>query len=116
MYKTHRSLSLSIYQLVMGTSSVLILVLFVNIPASVLRSHIVSYWRYLSNLHVRLTPGLPHLGSMDERLVTPRLKKPRILIPSGSIGIAGRQTGIYPIDSPGGWQLMGRTLIKLYSV
>jgi inhibitor of KinA len=51
---------------------------------------------------------------MDERLATPRLKTPRTNIPGGSVGIAGKQTGIYPIDSPGGWQLIGRTPLKLY--
>ncbi|MDK2855469.1 MAG: hypothetical protein PWQ41_1230 [Bacillota bacterium] len=60
------------------------------------------------------TPGFPYLGGMDERIATPRLKTPRTKIPAGSVGIAGKQTGIYPIDSPGGWQLIGRTPLKLY--
>ena len=60
------------------------------------------------------TPGFSYLGGMDERLATPRLKTPRVLIPGGSVGIAGAQTGIYPMDSPGGWQLIGRTPVKLY--
>lgn len=60
------------------------------------------------------TPGFSYLGGMDERLATPRLKTPRTHIPAGSTGIAGKQTGIYPIDSPGGWQLIGRTPLKLY--
>jgi len=60
------------------------------------------------------TPGFSYLGGMDERLATPRLKTPRTVIPAGSVGIAGKQTGIYPIDSPGGWQLIGRTPLKLY--
>ncbi len=60
------------------------------------------------------TPGFSYLGGMDERLATPRLKTPRTHIPAGSVGIAGKQTGIYPIDSPGGWQLIGRTPLKLY--
>ena len=55
------------------------------------------------------TPGFSYMGGMDERIATPRLKTPRILIPAGSVGIAGKQTGIYPIDSPGGWQLIGPT-------
>ena len=58
--------------------------------------------------------GFSYLGGMDERLATPRLKTPRTHIPAGSTGIAGKQTGIYPIDSPGGWQLIGRTPLKLY--
>jgi allophanate hydrolase subunit 1 len=51
---------------------------------------------------------------MSEKIETPRLQVPRTKIPAGSIGIAGKQTGIYPIDSPGGWQLIGRTPVKLY--
>ena len=60
------------------------------------------------------TPGFSYMGGMDKRISTPRLKKPRVLIPAGSVGIAGDQTGIYPIDSPGGWQLIGRTPVRLY--
>ncbi|WDV44234.1 5-oxoprolinase subunit PxpB [Clostridiaceae bacterium M8S5] len=59
-------------------------------------------------------PGFPYLGGMDESIATPRLKTPRIKISSGSVGIAGGQTGIYPIDSPGGWQMIGKTPLKLY--
>lgn len=58
--------------------------------------------------------GFPYLGGMDKSIATPRLKSPRVRIPGGSVGIAGEQTGIYPIDSPGGWQLIGRTPLKLY--
>lgn len=60
------------------------------------------------------TPGFPYLGGMSEKIETPRLKVPRTKIPAGSVGIAGKQTGIYPIESPGGWQLIGKTPIKLY--
>lgn len=60
------------------------------------------------------TPGFPYLGGMSEKIETPRLKTPRTKIPAGSVGIAGKQTGIYPIDSPGGWQLIGRTPVKLF--
>lgn len=60
------------------------------------------------------TPGFPYLGGMDEKIATPRLKTPRTKISVGSVGIAGSQTGIYPIDSPGGWQLIGKTPLKLY--
>jgi KipI family sensor histidine kinase inhibitor len=60
------------------------------------------------------TPGFPFLGGLSEKIFTPRLEKPRQLVPAGSVGIAKNQTGIYPIDSPGGWQLIGRTPIKLY--
>lgn len=60
------------------------------------------------------TPGFPYLGGMDAAIAAPRLKAPRLKIPAGSVGIAGQQTGIYPIASPGGWQLIGRTPVKLY--
>ncbi|MDK9710620.1 5-oxoprolinase subunit PxpB [Acidaminobacter sp.] len=60
------------------------------------------------------TPGFPYLGGMDERIATPRLETPRTKIAGGSVGIAGAQTGIYPIDSPGGWQIIGRTPVALY--
>ena len=59
-------------------------------------------------------PGFPYLGGMDERIFTPRLSSPRTRIPAGSVGIGGEQTGIYPIDSPGGWQLIGRTPYCLF--
>jgi len=59
-------------------------------------------------------PGFPYLGGLDERIHTPRLATPRIKIRSGSVGIGGQQTGIYPLESPGGWQLIGRTPIKTY--
>ncbi len=60
------------------------------------------------------TPGFPYLGGMDKRIETPRLEKPRTKIRAGSVGIAGGQTGIYPIDSPGGWQIIGRTPLMLF--
>ncbi len=61
------------------------------------------------------TPGFPYLGGMDKRIAAPRLKRPRVSIPAGSVGIAGTQTGVYPVDSPGGWQLIGRTPLRLYA-
>jgi KipI family sensor histidine kinase inhibitor len=60
------------------------------------------------------TPGFAYLGGLDETLATPRLKAPRALIPAGSVGIADRQTGAYSIDCPGGWQLIGRTPLRLF--
>lgn len=59
-------------------------------------------------------PGFPYLGGMDTRIATPRRAEPRLSIPAGSIGIAGKQTGGYPISTPGGWQLIGRTPIDLF--
>ena len=60
------------------------------------------------------TPGFPYLGGMDPSIAAPRRKEPRIHIPAGSVGIAGEQTGVYPIVSPGGWQLIGRTPLRLF--
>ncbi|MDR2505605.1 MAG: 5-oxoprolinase subunit PxpB [Oscillospiraceae bacterium] len=59
-------------------------------------------------------PGFPYLGGLDERIETPRLETPRAVIPAGSVGIGGKQTGVYPLASPGGWRLIGRTPVKLY--
>ena len=59
-------------------------------------------------------PGFCYLGGLDKRIATPRLKTPRVKIPAGSVGIAGEQTGMYPLESPGGWQLIGMTPLKLY--
>ncbi len=64
---------------------------------------------------VGFTPGFPFLGGLPEALHTPRLKTPRTLVPKGSVGIANGQTGIYPIASPGGWQLIGRTPATLFA-
>ena len=61
-------------------------------------------------------PGFTYLGGMDPRIVTPRLSSPRTLIPAGSVGIAGEQTGTYPSDSPGGWQIIGRTPVTMYDM
>ena len=59
-------------------------------------------------------PGFAYLGGMDKRLVTPRLESPRLEIFKGAVGIGGEQTGIYPIASPGGWQLIGKTPVNVY--
>jgi KipI family sensor histidine kinase inhibitor len=59
-------------------------------------------------------PGFPYLGPLDTNLDTPRWESPRLEIKAGSVGIAGRQTGIYPLDSPGGWRIIGRTPLKLF--
>lgn len=59
-------------------------------------------------------PGFTYLGGLDERIHTPRFASPRLTIRAGSVGIGGSQTGIYPLDSPGGWQLMGLTPVRTY--
>ena len=63
---------------------------------------------------IGFAPGFPFLGELPETLHTPRLKTPRTNVPQGSVGIANKQTGIYPAESPGGWQLIGRTPLKLF--
>jgi KipI family sensor histidine kinase inhibitor len=60
------------------------------------------------------TPGFPYMGKLDDALVTPRLETPRPRVPAGTVAIAGSQTGIYPIDSPGGWRLIGYTSLRLF--
>lgn len=60
------------------------------------------------------SPGFPYLGGLDPALATPRLREPRLRVPAGSVGIAGTQTGVYPEATPGGWQLIGRTPLRLY--
>ena len=59
-------------------------------------------------------PGYPYMGELPEELVTPRLKTPRLVVPKGSVAIAQRQTGIYSMESPGGWQILGRTPVELF--
>lgn len=79
--------------------------------------------REVIEIHARATyqvfmlgfaPGFPYLGIVDENIAAPRLETPRARVPAGSVGIAGRQTGIYPRVSPGGWRLIGRTDVKLF--
>jgi len=60
-------------------------------------------------------PGFPYLGGLDKRLHTPRRAEPRVVVPAGSVGIGGSQTGIYPLASPGGWQLIGRSNLQLFN-
>ena len=81
-------------------------------PAEVVQIHCsVPYRIYM----IGFTPGFPYLGGMSERIAAPRLKVPRTVIPAGSVGIAGAQTGLYPVESPGGWQLIGRTPVKVFN-
>jgi inhibitor of KinA len=60
------------------------------------------------------TPGFPYLGGMSPRISCPRLPTPRTRIPPGSVAIGGAQTGVYPVESPGGWRLVGRTPARLF--
>lgn len=70
----------------------------------------VTYTVYM----LGFTPGFTYLGGLPEALATPRLPTPRKLVPAGAVGIAGTQTGVYPITTPGGWRLIGRTPLKLF--
>ncbi len=60
------------------------------------------------------TPGFIYLGDVDDRIAVPRLSNPRTKIPPGSVGIAGKQTGVYGVESPGGWRLIGRTPVRMF--
>ncbi|WP_281974906.1 5-oxoprolinase subunit PxpB [Halobacillus litoralis] len=63
---------------------------------------------------IGFAPGFPYIGGMDEKIAAPRRGDPRLAIPAGSVGIAGSQTGVYPIETPGGWQLIGCTPLRLF--
>jgi inhibitor of KinA len=63
---------------------------------------------------IGFAPGFPYIGGMSEQIATPRKETPRLRIPAGSVGIAGKQTGVYPLETPGGWQVIGRTPLKLF--
>jgi len=65
---------------------------------------------------IGFAPGFPYLGGLNEKIATPRKETPAHKIPAGSVGIAGAQTGIYPIETPGGWQIIGQTPLKLFDV
>ncbi|MFV0438295.1 MAG: 5-oxoprolinase subunit PxpB [Desulfopila sp.] len=81
-------------------------------PQEVIRLHgAVAYPIYA----IGFAPGFCYLGGLDPRLHTPRLVTPRLRVPAGSVGIAGGQTGVYPLASPGGWQLIGRTPRRLFA-
>ncbi len=82
-------------------------------PSEVIALHsAVTYQVYM----IGFTPGFPFLGGLDPRLHTPRKKTPREKVPAGSVGLADQQTGIYSLDSPGGWRLIGRTPVKLFDL
>lgn len=80
-------------------------------PEEVISIHCsVDYLVYM----LGFAPGFAYLGGMPERIATPRRQTPRLAIPAGTVGIAGAQTGVYPIETPGGWQLIGKTPIRLF--
>jgi KipI family sensor histidine kinase inhibitor len=80
-------------------------------PEEVVRRHgAAEYDVYF----IGFQPGFAYLGGLDESLHTPRRAEPRVAVPAGSVGIGGAQTGIYPLETPGGWQLIGRTALALF--
>lgn len=80
-------------------------------PEEVIRRH--GQAEYLVHL-IGFAPGFPYLGGLPPELQTPRHPKPRMTVPPGSVGIGGAQTGIYPLATPGGWNLIGRTPLRLF--
>lgn len=81
-------------------------------PEEIVRRH--AEGRYRVHM-IGFAPGFPYLGGMDQSIALPRLPTPRTVVPSGSVAIGGGQTGVYPWDSPGGWRIIGRTPLKLFS-
>jgi len=82
-------------------------------PDEVIRLHTTP--RYLVYM-LGFTPGFVYLGGLNEKIATPRKQVPRKVIKAGAVGIAGHQTGIYPIESPGGWQIIGQTPLKMFDI
>ena len=80
-------------------------------PEDVVRLHSSADYRVYM---LGFLPGFPFLGGLPDALVTPRRPTPRIRVPAGSVAIGGAQTGVYPVESPGGWRLIGRTEVVLY--
>lgn len=81
--------------------------------AEVIRRHAaVTYRVYM----LGFVPGFAYLGQVDQSIAAPRRSTPRQQVPAGSVGIAGPQTGVYPQDSPGGWQIIGRTSSRMFDV
>ena len=80
-------------------------------PQEIIRRHTEPTYRVYM---IGFTPGYPYMGELPDNLVTPRRETPRTKIAKGSVGIARKQTGIYPVVSPGGWQIIGRTTTDLF--
>ena len=80
-------------------------------PDEVVRMHAARDYRVMM---IGFAPGFPYLGGLDPRVATPRRATPRPLVPASSVAIGGEQTGIYPLASPGGWHLIGRTPARLF--
>lgn len=90
---------------------------FVSERASVSREELI---RIFTSSEYRVymlgfLPGFTYMGEVDPRIASPRKETPRTKVPKGSVGIAGSQTGIYSLDSPGGWQIIGRTTVEMFT-
>ena len=81
--------------------------------AEVIAKHVAVIYRVFM---MGFVPGFPYMGTVDAAIAAPRRTTPRVRVPAGSVGIAGSQTGIYPIETPGGWQLIGRTDVPLFDL
>ena len=87
---------------------------FASCPASeVAAIHTSSAYRVYM---LGFQPGFPYMGSVDPRIAMPRRETPRLRVPAGSVGIAARQTGLYPCEAPGGWRLIGRTPMRVFDL
>jgi inhibitor of KinA len=80
-------------------------------------SHVID--RFLARTYrvfmIGFLPGFAYMGEVDEAIAVPRKEVPRTAVPKGSVGLAGKQTGIYPLESPGGWQIIGRTSVEMFT-
>jgi inhibitor of KinA len=80
-------------------------------PEEIIRLHTGTTYRVYM---IGFTPGFAYMGQLPEAIITPRRETPRTAVPRGSVGIAQSQTGVYPVESPGGWQIIGRTPLRLF--
>jgi inhibitor of KinA len=80
-------------------------------PEEIIRLHTGTTYRVYM---IGFTPGFAYMGQLPEAIITPRRETPRTAVPRGSVGIAQSQTGVYPVESPGGWQIIGRTTLRLF--
>ena len=84
-----------------------------KLPVSeIIRLHTAKKYRIYM---IGFLPGFPYMGEVDGRIAMPRKAQPQTKVEAGSVGIAGMQTGIYPLDSPGGWQIIGKTPLQLFN-
>ena len=80
-------------------------------PEEIIRLHTGTTYRVYM---IGFTPGFAYMGQLPDAIITPRRETPRTAVPRGSVGIAQSQTGVYPVESPGGWQIIGRTPLRLF--